>query len=154
VPSLLEEIEGNQELTTYAQWLNQVKPGASPTAIGQYAWSAVALFVEKMKKIGPKPTRKALLAEIPRARPGPATACSRLRSRWAPPDQLHERHPDQERQVRAHRAGGARRSRCKDPIYNTKTKKAEPGFRSSGYRCSRSTSADGGLRCRATRRRC
>lgn len=63
-PSLIEEINGNPELTTYAQWLRQVNQKAIPTAIGQFAWSAAALFVDEMIKIGPKPTRKALLAAI------------------------------------------------------------------------------------------
>jgi ABC-type branched-subunit amino acid transport system substrate-binding protein len=129
VPSLLEEIEGNQELTTYAQWLNQVKPGASPTAIGQYAWSAVALFVEKMKKIGPKPTRKALLAEIPGVRawtgnglfPAQDVGGRRLTSCTSVTQIRNGKFVRIEPAAR-----GA--SRCKDPIYNTKTKKAEPGF--------------------------
>jgi ABC-type branched-subunit amino acid transport system substrate-binding protein len=64
-PSLLEEANGNAELQLYAQWLQQVKPGASPTAIGQFAWAAAALFVQKMVDVGPRPTRKALLALLP-----------------------------------------------------------------------------------------
>lgn len=63
-PSLLEEIDGNAELKLYAQWLNQVEPGATPTGIGQYAWAGAALFVEKAKKIGPNLTRQALLDEL------------------------------------------------------------------------------------------
>lgn len=67
-PSLLEEIDGNPELQLYAQWLRQVNPKASPTAIGQYAWGAASLFIEQMIKVGPKPTRKAFLARIPAIR--------------------------------------------------------------------------------------
>lgn len=66
--ALLEEIDRNPELQTYAQWLNQVAPGKTPTGIGQFAWGAMALFVEKMKAIGPKPTRAALIAEVRKVR--------------------------------------------------------------------------------------
>ncbi len=60
-PTLLEEAKYSPELQTYAQWLTQVKPNAVPTAIGQSAWGAAALFFDKMIKLGPKPTRKGLL---------------------------------------------------------------------------------------------
>ena len=63
--SLNEERAANEELQLYAQWLDQIEPGAVPTSIGQYAWSAAKLFVEKMKEIGPRPTRKALLEAMP-----------------------------------------------------------------------------------------
>ena len=127
--SLNEEISINKELQTYAQWLNQVKPGATPTGIGQFAWGAAALFVEKMKVIGPKPTRKALLAEIAKVHsytgnglfPGQDVGGKRLSSctkivqvqkgkfvRFTPPQP------------------GS--NRCSDKIYDTKTKKASEGF--------------------------
>lgn len=61
-PSLLEEAQYSPELQLYAQWLGQVHPGAIPTDLGQFAWGASALFIEKMIKLGPKPTRKGLLA--------------------------------------------------------------------------------------------
>lgn len=64
-PSLIEEIAGNRELQLYAQFLQQVDPGAMPTGIGQYAWAAARLFVEKAKEIGPNLTRKALLSKLP-----------------------------------------------------------------------------------------
>ncbi|MDP9167808.1 MAG: ABC transporter substrate-binding protein, partial [Actinomycetota bacterium] len=64
-PSLNEEMNGNPELSLYAQWLNQVEPGAVPTGIGQYAWAAASLFIDKIKKIGPHLTRQALLAQLP-----------------------------------------------------------------------------------------
>lgn len=67
-PSLLEEIKYSPELQLYAQWLGQVKPDATPTALGQYSWGAAALFVEKMIKLGPKPTRKGLLALVAQER--------------------------------------------------------------------------------------
>ena len=61
-PTLLEEAGYSKELQTYAQWLTQVNPSAVPTDLGQFAWGASALFIEKMIKLGPKPTRKGLLA--------------------------------------------------------------------------------------------
>jgi ABC-type branched-subunit amino acid transport system substrate-binding protein len=129
VPSLLEEIQGNPELTLYAQWLNQVKPGAKPTAIGQFAWAASALFVEKLKEIGPKPTRKALLATIPKIRSYTGNGL------FAAQDVGGRRLSSCTAVVQV--KGGkfvrieptaVRSYRCKDPIYNTKTKKAEKGF--------------------------
>jgi len=63
--SLNEEINLNPELQLYAQWLQQVKPGALPTNIGQFAWGAAALFVQQMIKVGPQPTRGKLLALMP-----------------------------------------------------------------------------------------
>jgi hypothetical protein len=61
-PTLLEEAKYSPELQTYAQWLTQVNPNAVPTDLGQFAWGASALFIQKMIKLGPKPTRKGLLA--------------------------------------------------------------------------------------------
>ncbi|HUR13359.1 MAG TPA: ABC transporter substrate-binding protein [Mycobacteriales bacterium] len=62
--SLLEERSGNPELSLYAQWLQQVKPGALPTSLGQFAWGAAALFVQETIKVGPSLTRGALLARL------------------------------------------------------------------------------------------
>lgn len=127
--SLLEEIDRNPELQTYAQWLNQVAPGKSPTGIGQFAWGAAALFVEKMKAIGPKPTRKALLTEIRKVRSYsgndlfPAqdvggkrlTTCTKVVQvqggkfvRVMPPEPGSQR--------------------CKEKVYDTKTKKTVDSF--------------------------
>ncbi len=61
-PTLLEEISHSKELATYATWLQQVNPSAVPTDLGQFAWGAAALFIDKMIKLGPKPTRKGLIA--------------------------------------------------------------------------------------------
>ncbi|MCW2542930.1 MAG: ABC-type branched-chain amino acid transport system periplasmic component-like protein [Frankiales bacterium] len=61
-PTLLSEASFSPELQTYAQWLTQVRPDAVPTDLGQFAWGAAALFIDKMIKLGPKPTRKGLLA--------------------------------------------------------------------------------------------
>jgi ABC-type branched-subunit amino acid transport system substrate-binding protein len=61
-PTLLSEASFSPELQTYARWLTQVRPDAVPTDLGQFAWGASALFIDKMIKLGPKPTRKGLLA--------------------------------------------------------------------------------------------
>lgn len=62
--SLNEEVSSNPELQLYTQWLQQVKPGATPTNIGAFSWGAAALWVREMIEVGPKPTRGALLARI------------------------------------------------------------------------------------------
>ena len=64
ISALNEEMQGNPELQLYAQWLQQVKPGALPTNIGAFAWGAAQLWLQKMIEIGPRPTRGALLAKI------------------------------------------------------------------------------------------
>jgi ABC-type branched-subunit amino acid transport system substrate-binding protein len=125
--SLVEEIDLNPELQLYAQWLNQVKPGAVPTGLGQFAWGAARLFVEKMKVIGPKPTRKALLAEIAKVSKYSAGGL------FAPQDvggrQLGScvsiTRVQGGKFVRFEPAAKGSR-RCKDPVYNLKTKQAEP----------------------------
>jgi hypothetical protein len=127
--SLNEEIARNPELQTYAQWLNQVAPGKTPTGIGQFAWGAMALFVEKMKEIGPKPTRKALLATIPKVRnytgnglfPGQDVGGKRLG------DCTKIVQVQGGKFVRfLPSAPGS--NRCKDGVYNTKTNKRERAF--------------------------
>jgi ABC-type branched-subunit amino acid transport system substrate-binding protein len=60
--TLLSEASFSPELQLYQKWLGQVRPGAVPTNLGQFAWGATALFIEKMIKLGPKPTRKGLVA--------------------------------------------------------------------------------------------
>jgi ABC-type branched-subunit amino acid transport system substrate-binding protein len=65
IPSqILEEINQSREMQTYAQWLNQVAPGEQPTGLGIYAWSAARLFVDTLKKVGPKLTRDAFVNEL------------------------------------------------------------------------------------------
>ena len=66
--ALLEEIDQNQELQLYAQWLNQVKSGAKPTGLGAYAWGAARAFIDALKKVGPKLTRSAMVAELEKIR--------------------------------------------------------------------------------------
>jgi hypothetical protein len=59
--ALLEEIDGNEEMQLYREWLQQVDPSAEPTSLGMQGWSAMKLFVEGLKEIGPEPTRKGML---------------------------------------------------------------------------------------------
>ena len=59
--ALLEEMDGNPELQTYAEWLARVNPRARPTGLGMYSWSAAKLFVQALKEIGPELTRAKLL---------------------------------------------------------------------------------------------
>jgi len=69
VPSvILEEADQHAELQKYAQWLNQVSPGEKPTGLGMYAWASAMLFVEAIKKVGPKLTREAVIAELKKVR--------------------------------------------------------------------------------------
>ena len=62
--ALLEEIDSNPELQTYAEWLARINPRARPTGLGMYSWSAAKLFVESLKAIGPEPTRAKLLEHL------------------------------------------------------------------------------------------
>ena len=129
MPSLIEEMAGNPELTVYAQWLNQVHPGATPTGIGQFAWAAAALFVEKAKKIGPNLTRKALLTEL-------ATVHSYNGNGLFPPQDVGGRRLSSCTQIVQVTGGkfvrllpaAPRANRCVDPIWNSKTKQVEKGF--------------------------
>jgi ABC-type branched-subunit amino acid transport system substrate-binding protein len=50
-----------REMALYQNWLQQVKPGATPTFFGLYAWSAARLFVEQSVALGGKLSRKTLV---------------------------------------------------------------------------------------------
>ncbi len=129
LPSLLEEIDGNPELKLYAQWLGQVKPGATPTAIGQFAWAAAALFVEQMIKVGPKPTRKALLQLLPGIHGYEGNGLF-------PAQDVGGRRLSDCTQVVQVKGGRfvrveptkARSRRCVDGVWNINTQKLSPGF--------------------------
>jgi len=62
--ALVEEIQSNQEMQLYAEWLQRVKPGAKPTGLGLYAWASMKLFVDAVKAVGPNLTRAALVEEL------------------------------------------------------------------------------------------
>jgi ABC-type branched-subunit amino acid transport system substrate-binding protein len=64
VTALIEEIDQNEELQLYAEWLGQVDPSARPTAMGMLAWSGAKLIVEGLKEIGPEVTREALIDHL------------------------------------------------------------------------------------------
>lgn len=56
------------EMALYQQWLQQVKPGATPTFFGLYAWSATRLFVQKAYELGGELDRKTLVASMSKIR--------------------------------------------------------------------------------------
>jgi hypothetical protein len=109
--SLLEERSGNPELSVYAQWLQQVKPGALPTSLGQFAWGAAALFVQEAIAVGPKLTRGALLERV------------RAVHAFSP----NHMYPDQD-------VGGKRMADCV-VVATIRNNRFERFLPSSGYRC-------------------
>jgi hypothetical protein len=125
---LLEEMSLCPELQLYAQWLQQVKPGAQPTNIGAFAWGAASLWVREMIEVGPKPTRGALLARIAKVKSYTGNGL------FAAQDVGGRELGDCVNVVRV--TGGkfvrflpdaAGKMRCgKDGVWNTKTKKLEP----------------------------
>ena len=67
--SLFEEClkdcqQTNPEMFEYELWLGRVAPTARPDYFGLYAWSAGRLFVKAITDMGPKLTRKGLLAQL------------------------------------------------------------------------------------------
>ena len=54
----------NAEVQLYLSWLQQVKPGASPSTYGMWAWSAARLFVQKAIALGGKLTRPSLVSAL------------------------------------------------------------------------------------------
>jgi len=127
---LLEEISRCPELQLYAQWLQQVKPGAKPTNIGSFAWGAAALWVREMIEVGPKPTRGALLDRIAKVKSYTSN------SLFSPQDVGGRELGDCVTVVRV--VGGkftrflpaqVGTRRCgKDGLWNSKTKKPEPAI--------------------------
>ena len=76
-----EEKRTNPELRLYLRWLEQTAPGAEPTTVGLFAWSAARLFTETAISLGGDLTR-ARLVEPARERarldlPRPACAPGR-----------------------------------------------------------------------------
>src|SRR5690348_12832089 len=61
---LVEEMSSNPALPTYAQWLQQVKPGELPTSLGQFARAAASLFVKEAIAVRPALPRGALIAKL------------------------------------------------------------------------------------------
>lgn len=54
----------NPQVALYTQWLQRVKPGASPTTFGLFAWSATRLFVEQAVALGGKLDRETLIESV------------------------------------------------------------------------------------------
>jgi ABC-type branched-subunit amino acid transport system substrate-binding protein len=59
-----EEASSNKELQLYLSWLQQVKPGATPTFFGLFSWSAARLFVERSIALGGKLDRAQLVNAV------------------------------------------------------------------------------------------
>jgi hypothetical protein len=127
VTAVVEEAASNPELALYSQWLQQVKPGARPTTLGQFAWGAAALWVEQMIKVGPRPTRGKLIdliEKVPYYAPnnmypaqdiakGRGTSCSVI--------------------VRVTESGFVRHTpaagyRCQDGVFDLQAKRRIPGY--------------------------
>ncbi|CAB4708903.1 unannotated protein [freshwater metagenome] len=58
----------NKEMQLYQQWLQQVRPGASPSIYGVYAWSATRLFVEQAVALGGRLTRETMIEALRKVR--------------------------------------------------------------------------------------
>jgi ABC-type branched-subunit amino acid transport system substrate-binding protein len=125
--SLIEEMDSNPELALYAQWLQQVKPGALPTSLGQFAWAAAALFAQEAIAVGPKLTRGALLTRV------------RNVHAWSANSMIPENDIGGRRMTDCvvvvriqnnafHRYLPASGFRCQDGVYNLKTKKRVAGY--------------------------
>lgn len=64
--AMFEEARSNPEMALYQQWLQQVKPGATPTFFGVFSWSATRLFVEQAIALGGRLTRQTLVDSVKR----------------------------------------------------------------------------------------
>ena len=62
--NLFTEAGSNKEVQLYIQWLARVAPNAQPSFFGEFAWSAMRLFVEQAQKIGPDLTRKKMITAL------------------------------------------------------------------------------------------
>lgn len=62
--AMFEEVDSNKEMQLYQGWLQQVKPGATPTFFGLFSWSATRLFVEQSLALGGRLSRESLVQAI------------------------------------------------------------------------------------------
>jgi hypothetical protein len=60
----LDHPEQNKEMALYEQWLQQVKPGATPSFFGVFSWSATRLFVQQALKLGGRLNRQTLVDSV------------------------------------------------------------------------------------------
>lgn len=58
--AMVEEAQHTPEMASYVEWVDRSFPGARPDYFGTYGWSAMGLFAEKLRELGPDPTREAL----------------------------------------------------------------------------------------------
>jgi ABC-type branched-subunit amino acid transport system substrate-binding protein len=56
-----EEKSTSREMQLFLEWLQKVKPGATPTALGVQGWSAGLLFATALKSLGSDVTRAKLM---------------------------------------------------------------------------------------------
>ena len=125
--SLVEERASNPELALYGQWLQQVKPGALPTSLGQFSWGAAALFVKLAIAAGPQLTRGKVIDLV------------RLEHAWSPNGMYPQNDVGGRRMTDCVVVVNIRNNkfvrylpssgfRCQDGIYNLKTKKRVAGY--------------------------
>jgi ABC-type branched-subunit amino acid transport system substrate-binding protein len=62
--AMFEEARSNKEMQLYQAWLQQVKPGATPTFFGVFSWSAARLFVEQAIGLGGRLDRESLVQAV------------------------------------------------------------------------------------------
>lgn len=62
--AMFEEVNSNKEMQLYQAWLQQVKPGATPTFFGLFSWSAARLFVEQSLALGGRLSRESLVQAV------------------------------------------------------------------------------------------
>jgi ABC-type branched-subunit amino acid transport system substrate-binding protein len=62
--AMFEEARSNKEMQLYQAWLQQVKPGATPTFFGLFSWSAARLFVEQSIALGGRLDRESLVQAV------------------------------------------------------------------------------------------
>ena len=62
--AMFEEVDSNKEMQLYQGWLQQVKPGATPTFFGLFSWSAARLFVEQSLALGGRLSRESLVQSV------------------------------------------------------------------------------------------
>lgn len=60
----LEEADANPEMQLYFEWLEEVRPGAKPAALGTYTWSSGLLFATAVQALGSEVTRDGLLGYL------------------------------------------------------------------------------------------
>jgi ABC-type branched-subunit amino acid transport system substrate-binding protein len=60
----VEEISQVEEMQVFRQWLKQIDPRAEPTYLGMYGWSAMKVFIEQLKAVGPELTRPKMIQQL------------------------------------------------------------------------------------------